>query len=85
MARALELNARQVEVYGDSELVIKQMKGQYKVKNEGLKPLFEQARALAERFSRVRFTHVRREENKLADKLYNRAIDRKGEVHDVLD
>lgn len=77
------LGARRAAVFGDSELVIKQMKGQYRVKNAGLRPLFEQARALAERFEQVSFTHIYREQNKLADKLYNRAIDRKGVVTDA--
>lgn len=81
--KALELKARRVDVYGDSELVVRQMKGEYRVKNEGLRPLFEQAQTLVRKFDKARFTHVRREQNKLADKLYNRAIDRKGEVHDA--
>jgi ribonuclease HI len=83
LAKAKELSATHVDVFGDSELVIKQMKGQYKVKNEGLKPLFEQACAAVRKFAGASFTHVRREQNKLADKLYNKAIDRKGEVFDV--
>lgn len=83
LTKALELNARRVHVFGDSELIVRQMQGQYKVKNAGLKPLYDRARALADSFESIRFTHVPREQNKLADRLSNLAIDRKGEVHDV--
>jgi ribonuclease HI len=83
LTKALELSATSADVYGDSELVIKQMKGEYRVKNEGLRPLYEKATQLSRKFAGVKFTHVRREQNKLADKLYNRAIDKKGEVFDV--
>lgn len=85
LSKALELNVRRAEVFGDSELVVRQMKGEYRVKNEGLRPLFEEAQQLAGRFDNIRFIHVRREHNKLADKLYNRAIDRKAEVYDVIE
>lgn len=78
-----KFNARRAAVFGDSELVIKQMRGEYRVKNAGLKPLYEQARALAEKLEQVTFEHIYREENKLADKLYNKAIDKRGEVHDA--
>lgn len=83
LSKALELKARRAKVYGDSELIVRQMKGQYKVKNAGLKPLYDRARALAEQFEAITFTHVPREQNKLADRLSNLAIDRKGEVHDA--
>lgn len=80
---AMNLGATQILVRGDSELVIKQMKGQYKVKSPGLKPLFEKARVLADGFERVLFEHKLRDQNKLADKLANMAMDRKGDVDDV--
>lgn len=83
--KALELRARRLHVLGDSELVIKQMTGVYRVKNAGLKPLFEEASSLAAKFESVQFEHIYREKNKVADTLYNRAIDRKGAVHDVDD
>jgi ribonuclease HI len=82
LRRAIELKLRRVEVFGDSELVVKQMNGQYKVRNAGLKPLFEQAQTLAREFEKVSFAHVRREQNAHADKLYNRAIDKRREVSD---
>ncbi|MEW6776510.1 MAG: ribonuclease HI family protein [Bdellovibrionota bacterium] len=67
--------ARQVLVRCDSELMVRQMNGQYKVKHPGLKPLFEKAKALAGGFSRFTIEHVRREYNGDADTLANRAID----------
>ena len=67
--------AGQVEIRSDSLLLVQQMRGVYKVKNEGLKPLHGQARLLAHRIGRVEFHHVPREENKDADRLANLAMD----------
>jgi ribonuclease HI len=64
-----------LHIRSDSELLVKQMKGQYRVKNPGLQPLYEEARALARRIGRVTFEHVRREFNKEADRLANEAMD----------
>lgn len=64
-----------VSVYMDSELVVKQMLGQYKVRDESLRPLYEEARALARALPRVSFTHVLRGKNALADRLANEALD----------
>jgi len=75
LERALALGYKVVDVKMDSELVVKQMNGQYRVKNEGLIPLFNQARSLASRFSSFSISHVRRELNKDADLLANRAMD----------
>jgi ribonuclease HI len=66
-----------VEMFLDSELVVRQMKGEYKVKNENLAALHRQAAALAAQFDHVRFTHIPREENSVADGLANVAIDTK--------
>lgn len=67
-----------VTVKMDSELVIKQMKGEYKVKHPNLIPRYMEIKnLLARHFGHVTFTHVRREENKDADELANRAMDRK--------
>ena len=74
---ALDQGATALEVRMDSELVVRQMMGVYKVKNEGLKPLFEQAKALARKFSVFRIAHVRRELNTRADAEANRALDSK--------
>lgn len=75
LERARELDGKRVHVRSDSELMVKQMKGQYKVRHEGLLPLYEQAKKLVKHFERVTFEHVRREENKRADRLCNEALD----------
>ena len=62
-------------IRSDSELLVKQMRGEYRVKNPGLQPLYEAARALVRRIGRVTFEHVRREFNKDADRLANEAMD----------
>ena len=59
-----------------SDLLVKQMRGEYKVKNETLRELWEDAGRLARRLGRVEFTAVRREHNELADALVNEALDR---------
>jgi ribonuclease HI len=75
LERALERGVRRLEVRADSELLIKQLKGQYRVKSEGLKPLYTEARALIQRFESVKLEHVRRELNVEADRLANAGID----------
>ena len=72
---ALERGVEEVEVISDSELVVKQMRGEYKVKNETLRELVDEAHALESRFQRVTYTAVRREHNELADRLVNEALD----------
>jgi ribonuclease HI len=67
-----------LHVRADSELLVKQMKGQYRVKNAGLVPLYEEAKALSRRLGKVTFEHVRRELNKEADRLCNEAMDEAG-------
>ncbi len=64
-----------LHVKADSELMVKQMKGEYRVKSPGLLPLYEQARALTAQIGRVTFEHVRREFNQEADRLANEAMD----------
>ena len=77
--RAFELaNAEQVKdvvLRSDSQLLIRQMLGEYKVKSESIRPLFLECKSLAEKFSSVQFEHVRREFNKEADSLANQALD----------
>ena len=65
-----------LDVSMDSELVIRQMTGEYRVKNEGLKPLNAAARVAAAKISRIRYSAVRREENTRADQLVNETLDR---------
>lgn len=72
---ALERGIRRLAVRLDSELVVKQMNGEYRVKHAGLQPLHKKARALERQFESVDFAHVRREKNKLADSLVNRVLD----------
>jgi len=60
----------------DSELVVRQMTGEYRVKNEGLKPLHAEARQAVSRLGSVRFVAVRREDNARADQLVNETLDR---------
>ena len=75
LGRAVEVGVVELEVVSDSELLVKQMRGEYKVKNAGLIPLFQQARSLAEGLERIVYEHVRREHNKDADRLANLAMD----------
>jgi ribonuclease HI len=75
LQRALELGVKDVEVVSDSELLVKQMRGEYRVKNEGLRALYEQAQELAREIGKVAYRHVRRADNELADRLVNEALD----------
>ena len=67
--------ARAVTVRADSQLVVRQLEGRYRVKQAHLRPLYEEARSLARQIGRVTFEHVRREANVHADRLANRAMD----------
>jgi ribonuclease HI len=75
LEKAVELAVPEVEVFSDSELMVKQMRGEYRVKNEALKTLFLEASRLARQLGKVRYSHVVREHNKLADQLVNEALD----------
>ena len=75
---AVEHHLTSLHIRADSELLVKQMRGQYRVKNAGLVPLYEEARDLIRRIGRVTFEHVRRELNKDADRLCNEAMDEAG-------
>ena len=75
LERALSLGVTHLEVRMDSELVVRQMAGRYRVKHPGLVPLFRKARALVERLEGWDIRHVPREQNKRADRLANRALD----------
>ena len=74
---ALARGARRLRVFSDSELVVRQMAGQYRVKHPDMLSLHRQARELLGRFERVDIAHVRREQNKDADRLANQALDEK--------
>ena len=76
LERAAEVGVEDLEVVSDSELLVKQMRGEYKVKNRALQELFLDASRLARRIPRVKYTAVRREQNEVADSLVNEALDR---------
>jgi probable phosphoglycerate mutase len=76
LGRAAELGIDELEVVSDSELLVKQMRGEYRVKNAALRELSDEAARLASRIGRVTYTAVRRENNELADRLVNEALDR---------
>jgi probable phosphoglycerate mutase len=75
LEKAVELGIDELEVVSDSELLVKQMQGEYRVKNEALRELNDEANSLERKLGRVRYTAVRREHNELADKLVNEALD----------
>jgi ribonuclease HI len=75
LERAAELGATDLFIRSDSELLVKQMKGEYKVKNLQLQGLYNQAKALCRQFESVRLVHIPRSENSHADRLCNEALD----------
>src|SRR3954453_6064582 len=76
LAGALAQGIQRIEVRADSELLIKQLKGEYRVKSPGLRPLFDEARRLLSRFQSLKLTHIRRELNGEADRLANQGIEK---------
>jgi ribonuclease HI len=85
LATALDQGVRDLRVCADSELVVRQLTGVYRVKNEGLRPLFVRAQALLKRFDSCEIVHVRREMNAAADALANQAMDERRTVGDGVD
>jgi len=83
LREAAKLGASKILVRGDSELIIKQMRGEYRVKNPALKHLFDQAQALLGDFKSVKFEHNLRDRNSLADRLANLAMDKRADVEDA--
>lgn len=75
LEEALRLGARQVDIFLDSELVVRQVEGTYRVRHPHLKPRLARIRSLLSRFASYGIRHVPREQNQLADRLANRAID----------
>ncbi len=76
LTKAVDLGAQQVDCYLDSELVVKQLNGEYKVKNKDLAPLFIKIHNLRLKFKQAKFHHILRDKNKAADRLANLAMDR---------
>jgi ribonuclease HI len=75
LRRAVQAGIDELEVVSDSELIVKQMRGEYRIKNEALRALAREAEELAGQIGRVTYTAVRREHNELADRLVNEALD----------
>ena len=75
LEKAVELGIDELQVVSDSELLVKQMQGEYRVKNDALRELNDEANSLERKLGRVRYKAVRREHNELADKLVNEALD----------
>lgn len=75
LKNAAALDVKHVDIRADSELLVKQIKGEYKVKNEGIKPLYREAQELLSSFAAFTITHVYREDNARADMLANEAMD----------
>lgn len=67
-----------IDCYMDSQLVVEQMNGNFKVKNANIRPLYEEVRRIADQFKHFKITHVRRDQNQLADDLANEAMDKGG-------
>jgi len=80
---AADLGAEELEIISDSQLLVRQMTGQYRVKNAGLKDLHALALTAARKFRRCMYRHVRREENVHADSLVNQAINLRRNVADA--
>ena len=76
LQRAAALGATEVDVHSDSELLMRQMTGRYRVKSPHLKQLWDEAQQAADRFERVRYLEVRRAQNTDADRQVNLALDR---------
>jgi ribonuclease HI len=72
---SIDMGETDLEAFSDSELLVKQVNGEYRVKNGGLIPLYNQVKSLIKKFDTIKVYHIPREENKLADKLANRGID----------
>ena len=75
LRRAAAVGVTELQVRSDSELMVKQMRGEYRVKNKDLQTLFLDASSAAREVGRVTYEHVRREHNELADRLVNEALD----------
>ena len=83
MQEARKLGAKKVVIRGDSELVIKQMRGEYRVKNPDMRLLHDEAQAILRTFESAKITHNLRDKNELADALANKAMDRRADVTEV--
>ncbi len=78
LEKALELGHQRVQCYLDSELLVKQLNREYRVKDAGLQQLYLKAYNRTQKFESIRFEHIRRELNKHADRMVNEALDARG-------
>jgi ribonuclease HI len=78
LRKAIEAGVHELEVISDSELMVKQMRGEYRVRNAALLELNEEAEALARKLGAVEYRHVKRAHNELADRLVNEVLDAAG-------
>jgi ribonuclease HI len=85
MTEARKLGATRVVIRGDSELIIRQMTGRYRVKSPDMKPLFDEAQSIIRTFASAKIEHNLRHKNELADKLANLAMDKRADVTEVDD
>lgn len=85
LEQARAIGAKRIKVLGDSELIVKQMRGEYRVKNPDLRVLYDRAQDLFHEFDAASIDHNYREDNSLADKLANLAMDRKSDITDAAD
>jgi ribonuclease HI len=83
LEEALKLGAKRITIRGDSELIIKQMRGEYRVKHPDMKTLYDEAQSLLSEFDEYKIEHNLRHKNELADKLANLAMDRRRDVTDA--
>jgi len=75
LRKALELGLASVEVVSDSELLVKQMRGEYRIKNDALRELADEASRVVRKLGHVEYRHVKRAHNEVADRLVNEALD----------
>ncbi|ADL07698.1 ribonuclease HI family protein [Thermosediminibacter oceani] len=85
LKEALEMGCEEIGIFSDSELMVKQINGEYQIKNEGIKRLYAQAMELLKEFKRFSISHIRREQNKRADELANEGIDLAVSEEEIID
>src|ERR1700710_1549091 len=83
LLEAKKLGAKKIIVRGDSELIIKQMLGEYRVKNPDMKLLYDEAIGLFRQFAQAKIEHNLRHKNELADRLANLAMEKRSDVTEV--
>jgi ribonuclease HI len=84
LGQAIRFKPDEVEIRADSELMVKQLKGEYKVKNQGLRPLYDQVKELLTPYKKVTIKHIYRSDNKRADELANAAMDARESIRSGL-